>query len=203
MPERVRFHFDPRCPWAWQGALWIREVEAVRDIQVEWCLFSLFHVQEHHDEFGDDVRDEMTLGLRALSLVRREGGNEAIGRAYEVLGERVHGMGRKLTAEECRSALADGGFAPGVVDRAMADPSTLDEVVAEHEAVVQEVGAFGVPTIVLPDGKGIFGPVTAVAPTGEEAGELWDHVRWLAERDDFFELKRNRDRKPGAMSKVA
>src|SRR5204863_7646952 len=135
-----------------QGALWIREVEAVRDIRVEWRLFSLFHVQEHHDEFGDDVRDEMTLGLRALALVRREGGNEAIGRAYRVLGERVHGEGRKLTAEECRSALAEGGFDPGLVDRAMADPSTLDEVVAEHEAVVQEVGAFGVPTIVLPDG---------------------------------------------------
>ena len=70
-------------------------------------------------------------------------------------------------------------------------------VALTNRDVVDEVGAFGVPTIVLPSSKGVFGPVTAVAPEGEEAGELWDHVRWLADREDFFELKRSRDRKPG------
>jgi hypothetical protein len=54
-----------------------------------------------------------------------------------------------------------------------------------------------VPTVVLPSGKGMFGPVVAVAPTGEAAGELWDHVRVLIEWDGLFELKRDRDRKPG------
>jgi hypothetical protein len=33
--------------------------------------------------------------------------------------------------------------------------------------------------------------ITSV-PTGEDAGELWDHIAWLAARDDFFEYKRSR-----------
>jgi len=43
----------------------------------------------------------------------------------------------------------------------------------------------------------MFGPVFAVAPAGEEAGELWDHCRWLIDRGHFFELKRIRHLRPG------
>jgi hypothetical protein len=43
----------------------------------------------------------------------------------------------------------------------------------------------------------MFGPVIARAPRGEAAGELWDHVEWLIRQDGFFELKRERDLKPG------
>ena len=197
MTETVRFHFDPLCPWAWQGARWIKEVEAVRDIRIDWRLFSLFLVNEHHQEFDSTVEAEMLLGLRVLALVRREAGNDQVERAYFAMGRSVHEERSKLTAEVARASLLEAGLDEGMVDGALGDPSTQEAVVAEHHAVVAEVGAFGVPTIVLESGRGIFGPVTAVAPVGEDAGELWDHVRWLAERDGFFELKRNRDRKPG------
>jgi hypothetical protein len=56
-----------------------------------------------------------------------------------------------------------------------------------------------VPTIVSSSGKGIFGPVISTAPRGEEAGELWDKVAWLLEKETFFELKRDRDRKPSSV----
>jgi 2-hydroxychromene-2-carboxylate isomerase len=197
--ETIQFYFDPLCPWAWQGAVWIREVSAVRQIEVEWRLFSLFLINEHHEEFGPDVRARMLSGLRVLALVRREQGNEAAGDLYRAMGQRLHEARPKpeMSPELLREALASCAMEPSVLDAALSDPSTEDEVVSEHEAVVERVGAFGVPTIVLPSGRGIFGPVKAVAPIGEDAGELWDHVRWLAEQEDFFELKRARDRKPG------
>ena len=116
---------------------------------------------------------------------------------YDATGRIAHEEGRALDAAVIREGLQGAGLEAELLDRALADASTLREVEREHREVVEEVDAFGVPTIVLPSGKGVFGPVTAVAPEGEEAGELWDHVRWLAERDDFFELKRSRDRKPG------
>jgi predicted DsbA family dithiol-disulfide isomerase len=195
--DTIRFYTDPLCPWAWQSARWIREVERVRDIEVEWRLFSLFLANEHHKEFDDATRDRYLLGLRVFALVRREGGNETLGRLYERLGSIVHEEGRALDAEVVRDALKAAELDPALLDRALADPSTLEEVRREHAEVAEQVDAFGVPTIVLPSGRGVFGPVTAVAPEGEEAGELWDHVRWLVEREDFFELKRSRDRKPG------
>ena len=198
--ETIRFHFDPACPWAWQGARWIREVRAVRDIWVEWRLFSLFLINEHHEEFGPEVRDQQLLPLRALAQARREGGNDGVERLYWAIGVRVHDVKPRpeLNAELLREAATAAGLTDDLVDRATADPGTEAEVVAEHDAVVREVGAFGVPTIVLPSGRGIFGPVKALAPASEAAGELWDHVRWLTELDDFFELKRIRSRRPGA-----
>ncbi len=137
------------------------------------------------------------MALRTLALIRREADNKGVGRVYQELGTRMHEEGEKQSVETLRVALADAGFDPGWVERALDEPATSEGIERDHRSAVEDVGAFGVPTLVLPSGKGIFGPVVSSAPTGEEAGELWDHVRWLIEKDGFFELKRARDRKPG------
>jgi 2-hydroxychromene-2-carboxylate isomerase len=197
MATRVRFHFDPLCPWAWQSSKWIREVEKVRDIEVEWRLFSLQLINDKNEDPLADVHVRGTPALRTMALVRREGGNHAVGRVYEELGKRIHeDPSEDLDEAAVRSSLADSGLDPSIVDSALDDDSTMEDIRAD-EAAVSEGGAFGVPTIVLATGQGMFGPVIAKAPTGEAAGELWDHVEWLIRQDGFFELKRERDRKPG------
>jgi 2-hydroxychromene-2-carboxylate isomerase len=197
MGTPVRFHFDPLCPWAWEASKWIREVEKVRDVDIEWRLFSLELINEGGDDPLADVHARGTAALRTLVLVRREGGNDALGRVYEALGSRVHGApSQDLDHVVLRSALEDEEFDPSMLNQALSDNSTAEDVRTEHVAAVSEVGAFGVPTIVLGSG-GIFGPVIAKAPTGEAAGELWDHVEWLIRQDGFFELKRERDLEPG------
>ncbi|MBK5227474.1 MAG: DsbA family protein [Actinobacteria bacterium] len=199
MATRVRFHFDPLCPWAWQSSKWMREVENVRDVEVEWRLFSLRLINENQQDPLADAHAKGTPALRALALVRREEGNDAVGRVYEALGGRIHeGPSEEMDQATVRSSLEDAGLDPTIVDRALDDDSTMADVRAEHDAAVSEVGVFGVPTIVLATGEGMFGPVIAKAPSGEAAGELWDHVEWLIRQDGLFELKRERDRKPGA-----
>jgi predicted DsbA family dithiol-disulfide isomerase len=197
MAEKIRFHFDPLCPWAWQSSRWIRAVEVVRDVEVDWRLFSLALINADKDDPLADVHATGTSALRSLALVMREEGNGAVGRVYEALGNLTHERDTRVSDEILLQALRDGGSDPGVLERALADDSTSDAVRRQHDAAVEEVGCFGVPTIVVSSGKGIFGPVVSVAPEGEAAGELWDHVRWLTEADGFFELKRNRDRAPG------
>ena len=39
---------------------------------------------------------------------------------------------------------------------------------------------------------GFFGPVITSVPTGEDTGELWDPLAWLAARSDFCAYKRSR-----------
>lgn len=198
MATTVRFHFDPLCPWAWQSSKWIREVEQVRDVEVEWCLFSLQLINENIDDPLADVHAQGTPALRTLALVRRVEGNHGVGRLYESLGRRIHeARSEELDETSVRSSLRDAGLDPSMVDQALSDVSTMQDVRDQHAAAVLEVGAFGVPTILLETGRGMFGPVIAKAPTGEPAGELWDHVEWLIQQDGFFELKRERDRKPG------
>ena len=195
--EIVRFSFDPTCPWAWQTSKWIREVESVRDVRVEWRLFSLRLVNESIDDPLTDESAKSVPALRALALAGREHGQDAIDRLYRAIGSRVHDGDETLTAETLDAAVAEAGLPEDLVRRAMADPSTADDVRAQHREAADAVEAFGVPTIVLESGRGIFGPVVAVAPAGAAAGELWDRVRWLADFDGFFELKRERDRRPG------
>lgn len=196
MAEVVRFHFDPACPWAWQSALWIWEVESVRDVEVEWRLFSLRMINAVDDDAR--ARERGSVELRTLTLARRSGGNDGVARLYRALGERTHDASQKPSPGILRAALAAAGLPESLAADAQDDESTSEEVRADHERAVAEVGAFGVPTIVLPSGKGIFGPVVARAPRGESAGELWDRVRYLVELDGFYELKRARDRRPGA-----
>jgi predicted DsbA family dithiol-disulfide isomerase len=197
MTEKVRFHFDPVCPWAWQSSRWMRDVEQIRDVTVDWRVFSLQLVHEDKDDPLADLHAKGTPALRTLALARRRYGNASVGRVYEAIGRRVHEGDEELDADVVRRSLEDVGLDPRLVDQALQDDSTIDDVRAEHEAAVRDVGAFGVPTIVLDSGRGLFGPVLAAAPGREDAGELWDHVRFLIDADGFYELKRDRDRRPG------
>lgn len=189
----VRFHFDPACPWAWQTSKWIREASRVRDLDIEWRFFSLKMVNSDRPEEAD-----ISPALRTLALVTREFDNEKTGRLYEALGTRMHDRDQGRSVEVVKRALKDVELEAALVDRALEDEASAKAVRADFHLAVDEVGCFGVPTIVMPSGKGLFGPVLSTAPTGEEAGELWDHFSWFVEHDGFFEIKRERAREPGS-----
>ncbi len=197
MTERVRFHFDPGCPWAWQGSKWIREVARQTGIEIDWRLFSLALINSADADPLADEHAKGTVALRSLVLARRIAANEGVALAYHAIGSLTFEGDVRLSPEVAREAFDEAGLGGSLVDEAMQDPSTMEEVRSEHLSAVEEVGCFGVPTIMLESGAGIFGPVVARAPEGREAVELWDRVRWLIEHDGFFELKRERDRKPG------
>jgi 2-hydroxychromene-2-carboxylate isomerase len=198
MTDTIRFHFDPRCPWAWESSKWIREVARVRDIEIEWAFFSL---EEQNNPDTGPLRDPKARGtaaLRTLALVRRTEGNDGVGSLYEAIGERAHEQREELSIDLVRNALEDVGLKPELVDDALRDDVTIKEISEEHYAVASSAGCFGVPTIVLPTGEAMFGPVVSVAPSGEAAGELWDHFEWLTRQGYFFEMKRERgDTRPG------
>jgi hypothetical protein len=73
-------------------------------------------------------------------------------------------------------------------------------VLAEYRAA-RELDVFGVPTLRIYSDKVLYGPLFALAPTGDEALILWEDVRRLSARSDFFELKRwPRDVRPGEVA---
>jgi hypothetical protein len=85
--------------------------------------------------------------------------------------------------------LGELGLDPGIVTSAIDDPSTGDEVLREHEAVVSK-GGFGVPTLIFDDGQALFGPVLVNPPTGGEAVRLWEHVTGWLQFPTLYELQR-------------
>ena len=89
--------------------------------------------------------------------------------------------------------LEEIGLDPALVDAAIADPTTHDEVRAEHQRVVDS-GGYGVPTLIFPDGQTLFGPVLLDPPTGDAAVRLWHAVTAWLEFPHLYELQRPEDR---------
>ncbi|MGA9112569.1 MAG: DsbA family protein [Candidatus Dormiibacterota bacterium] len=194
----VTIHVDPACPWAWLTSRWLAEVEKVRPIRVTTRLFDLAEANRSTDADEGHRRSHGAgeVALRVLVAARRAGGDEALARLYTELGEAHHERGEPLDDQGMLSrALAAAGLDPGLEEAARNDPTTLDELLAEHRAIAER-GAFGVPTLVLGDAAPTFGPVIDTRITGEAAGELWDRVAWLLTAPSFYELKRERTHRP-------
>lgn len=192
---QVAFHFDVLCPWAYQTSKWIREVADHGEVSVDWRFFSLEEVNREEGKLHPWERP-WSYGwslLRVAALLRRDSA-DLVGRFYEAAGRALHEEGRKVhTPEGAREVAAEIRADPGVVDRALEDPTTNDEVLADHRRVI-DAGGFGVPTLFLEDGTCLFGPVVTPAPTGREALRLWDLTAGWAELDHLYELRRPKSR---------
>jgi hypothetical protein len=102
-----------------------------------------------------------------------------------------------------RHLLEEIGLDPGVVDEAIADPTTHDEVRSEHDRVVA-AGGYGVPTLFFPEYPSahgapecLFGPVVMDPPTGDAALRLWEATTAWLEFPYLFELQRPKNRAYG------
>jgi predicted DsbA family dithiol-disulfide isomerase len=187
---RVQFYFDPLCPWCWLTSLWIRDVQRRRPIEIEWKFFSLAGINDRPDQWHGP--------LRIAALARREGGNDAVDRAYLALGRLFHERSDSFDqidnlAEVAGPYLEAVGLDASLAPRALEDESTVKDVLAEHQEATDKLGAFGVPWVVIGDEDyGFFGPVIGELVTGEEADALWDHFAFIGTRPYLYELKRGR-----------
>lgn len=196
MAERVRFYFDPVCPWSYQTSLWAHRLAELGVIDLRWGLFSL-ELQNAGKEPEDLASAHARSGraLRTAVALRRAAGASAVGSFYRTIGRRVHEEGAPLEASETvEAALEDAGLDPALCAEAWTDESTAEQVAVEHRDLCERTRSFGVPTIVLDggDGPAMFGPVVSEVPGDDDAVELWDHVSWLVRYENFAELKRDR-----------
>jgi 2-hydroxychromene-2-carboxylate isomerase len=193
--DRIRFHFDPLCPFAYQTSRWVRRLAELGELEVDWAVFSLAIVNEGNEESEKKGHSRGGPALRTVIAVREAEGAQGVERFYAAIGRRIHELHQP--PEELatiRGALEDAGLDPALAEKALGDNATWEQVRAEHAHLVENTRSFGVPTIVLDGGEGpaIFGPVISKVPTDEDAVELWRHVAWLTRYDNFAELKRER-----------
>lgn len=188
---KLAFYFDPLCPWAWRTSQWIREVQRHVPLRVDWKAFSLAETNGLNDP-------NAYVPIRMVILAEREGGNDAVARLYAVLGRALHEQDVDIREpgvfrQGLEDALAEAGLDPTLLDRALDDPSTLEEAKRANRQAREECGAYGVPWLVVDDSTfGFNGPVINRVPEGEAAVELWHHVGWLLSQPYFYEIKRDR-----------
>ena len=206
-PTRVDFHFDVICPWAYQTSLWMREVRDSQGLEVDWRFFSLEEINRLEGKKHPWER-EWSYGwsmMRIGALLKRT--EPTLNDAWYLrAGTALHVEGRKPHRPEvARDLLAEMDLDPGLVDEALADDTTHDDVRNDHQRVVG-LGGWGVPTLVFPgaeedDSRKLFGPVLIEPPTGEAADRLWHLVLGWLEFPHLFELQRPKT--PDDLNRVA
>ena len=194
MTERIRFYFDPLCPWCYQTSRWARRLDELGVVGVEWRVFSLQIVNG-----GDEGRTATDTGsvpsLRTAVAIRAAHGNDAVGAFYKALSDAHHLRGLRVDDPAViEASLREAGLEPALLQEALADPATWDAVQREHDEAVSVHKAFGVPTIVLDGGNGphMFGPIISDIPDDEGAVALWHHFAWMARNPNVAEIKRDR-----------
>lgn len=190
LPTSIDFHFDPMCPFAYQTSVWIRTVRDLTGLEINWRFFSLEEVNREEGKKHPWER-EWSYGwsmMRIGALLRRRDMAE-LDAWYGRAGSALHVEGHKAHRPEvARHLLGEIGLDPELVDEAIGDPTTNDEVLADHRRVIGS-GGFGVPTIFAGDDC-LFGPVLIDPPTGDEAVRLWESVATWFEFPLLFELQR-------------
>jgi 2-hydroxychromene-2-carboxylate isomerase len=190
-PNSVDFYFDIMCPYAYQTSLWIRNVRQVTGLDIGWRFFSLEEVNREEGKKHPWERDwSYGWSMMRIGALLRRTDMDLLDRWYAEAGRALHIDGRKPHRPEVAEAiLTEMGLDPGLVGAAIDDPTTGDEVLAEHERVVA-AGGFGVPTLIFGDGQTLFGPVLVDPPSGDAAVRLWDLVTGWLEFPRVYEVQR-------------
>ncbi|WP_436405232.1 mycothiol-dependent nitroreductase Rv2466c family protein [Mycobacterium asiaticum] len=186
----LEFHFDPMCPFAYQTSVWIRAVREQVGLTVNWRFFSLEEVNRVEGKKHPWERDwSYGWSLMRIGALLRRTDMALLDQWYAVIGRELHDRGGKPhDPEVARRLLGEIGVDPTNLDAALADPTTHDEVRAEHQRVL-DAGGFGVPTLFF-NGQCLFGPVLVNPPTGADAVKLWQVVTGMAEFPHVYELQR-------------
>jgi 2-hydroxychromene-2-carboxylate isomerase len=201
----VDFHFDVMCPWAYQASIWMRSVRDQLGLDVGWRFFSLEEINRAEGKKHPWER-EWSYGwsmMRVGAFLRRI--EPALAdRWYWMAGTALHVEGLKPHRREVAEELvAQLGLDPALVAQAIDDPSTHDEVRADHDRVTG-LGGWGVPTLVFAgaeEERALFGPVLIDPPAGAAAVRLWRLMTSWLEFPALYEVQR--PKRPSDLQAIA
>ena len=203
---KVRFYFDPLCPWCWITSHWLHdEVAPHRDIDVDWRPISLKvrnegkDLDEAYRAKVDSMMDRSFGLLRIVEAVRAAGRQDQVHDLYVEFGRHFHHDGDGLDFD-VPAALEKAGV--DVAFAAAFDDEAWDDAVRASTREAEDVAGDDVGTPIIAfeveaqDGtrewKGYFGPVIPEVVRGQAALDLWDGLAALIRTDGFYELKRTR-----------
>ncbi|MCJ0905643.1 DsbA family protein [Rhodococcus sp. ARC_M6] len=191
MTTTVDFHFDPLCPFAYQTSIWMRDVRDQLRLTVNWRFFSLEEINRREGKKHAWERDwSYGWSLMRIGVALRRRDMVLLDDWYAAVGAELHERGGTPHLPETARRLLEGlGVEDTLFDQALADPTTHDEIRADHQRVV-DAGGFGVPTLFFPGEQCLFGPVLVDPPTGAEALTLWQVVSGMAALPHVYELQR-------------
>src|SRR6476469_5204562 len=130
------------CPFAYQTSLWIRDVREQTGVAVDWRFFSLEEVNRVEGKKHPWERDwSYGWSLMRIGAMLRRTDMSLLDRWYAAIGHELHTLGGKPhDLVVARRLLSDIGVDGAVFDAALADSTTHDDIMADHQRVVTAGG---------------------------------------------------------------
>jgi predicted DsbA family dithiol-disulfide isomerase len=197
----VDVYFDFACPYVHSAAAWLREVNrqlGENPIEVTWKFFPLEEVNAPPDadfpiwDLPSDRRSRGRDSFHAAAAARRQG-EEAFERFHAALltlkHEEGQDHGKRSTLDEAasRARLDLARFAADLGDRGL-----LAQIKSDYVAGKEELGVFGTPTFVFPNGQSAYLRILPPPPPDEAVAFWLDFVRDVRDRPYLQEIKRPR-----------
>ena len=210
MAADVELFFDPVCPFCWVTSKWLRQVQRLDGIQVQWRFISLALLNARPGAYDDkpalypDVHDLGRRLLRVAAAARERHGTPAVGVLYEAMGEALWERPAPdvtdfddILAVQARGIDAEQALRTADLDADLAsaqhDEGWDTVLAAETDQALARVGDdVGTPILSFspPDGPAFFGPVIGDVPSDEDALACWNALTTLADMPGFAEIKR-------------
>lgn len=211
MSTDVELFIDPVCPFCWVTSRWVRQVERLGGVTVQWRIISLAMLNNGPDAYEDKpafypaVHDLGRRLLRVIAAAWQDHGNHAVGRLYAAMGEAlwertedgINDFDDVLAVQargiDVESALATADL-PVALAQAASDERWDAVLSAETREALSRAGEdVGTPILSFapPDGPAFFGPVISDIPADADALRYWQALTTLAEMPGFAEVKRS------------
>lgn len=142
-----------------------------------------------------DLMDRSWAPVRVIIAAACDHGQKVIKSLYDAMGKRIHPGGEEDDTKVIAASLDEVGLPTEVLQ--LAETTPIDNALrTSHQRALDLVGDdVGTPVISV-GGISFFGPVVSPAPTGDDAGRLWDGCLLVAGTPGFFEIKRTRTTGP-------
>lgn len=210
MTADVELFFDPVCPFCWVTSKWVRQVQRLDGVEVEWRFISLALLNDRPGAYDDkpelypQVHDLGRRLLRVAAAARERHGTVAIGALYEAMGDALWERPAADVADfddilavqargiDVAEVLATAGLDADLAS-AQEDEQWDSVLAAETDEALARVGDdVGTPILSFspPDGPAFFGPVISDVPSDEDALAYWHALTTLADMPGFAEVKR-------------
>jgi predicted DsbA family dithiol-disulfide isomerase len=196
-PELIEFDlfFDYQCPYVYRASTLLHTVgeSGARRMRIGWRYFSL--TQVNSTEKGWTVWDAPAservrgrLAFQAAEAARRQ---DCFDRFHMPLLRARHRDGLDIDdAGVVEQVAITSGLDLERFRKDVADPDILAPLARDHRQAVDELGIFGTPTFVFPDGASAYVRITT-PPEGEGAVKLFDElVGIVAHEPRIREIKR-------------
>ena len=195
--EVIRFEvfYDYYCPFVYRASVLLQNVGLSQParLKVTWRYFSLTQVNSKDDRWtvwdapaSRSVKGR--LAFKAAEAARRQGRFDDF---HMPLLEARHRDRLDLDQPEVVERVAvDSGLDLVRFRKDIADPRILDSLARDHQQAVRELGVFGTPTFVFPDGASAYLRL-AEAPDVAHSSRVFDRVLSIAAGEpSILEIKR-------------